>query len=439
MMPLFTHMRTNRNLILGLLLALCFSPSVSLSGTRVVHVVTIDGTINPAAADYLHTQIGIAAEARAECLIIRLNTPGGLLKSTRVIVSDFLTSDLPIVIYVSPPGAQAASAGVFVTLAAHIAVMAPGTNIGAAHPVGMGEQLDSVMSAKATNDAAAFIRTISAQRKRNVAWAESAVRKSVSITETEALKEHVIDTVAASIEDLLKMLDGKVVQTSHGGVTLATAGASVVTIERTFAETLLDILSDPNIAYIFMMLGIYGILFELYNPGLIFPGIVGVVSLILAFYSLHTLPINYAGLALIVFAIILFVLEIKVVSHGMLTVGGVVALLLGSLMLVRTDSAFDIVTISWKVVVIAVLFTAFFFLVIIGLGIRAQKKKPTTGIQGIIGEYGETLTVLDPDGRIRIHGESWSATSLEGRIEPGTRVLAEGLDRLTLLVRKVST
>jgi membrane-bound serine protease (ClpP class) len=427
-----------RTTVLALLLASFFFPSVSRSGTGVVHVITIDGTINPAAADYIHTQIAAAAEARAECLIIRLNTPGGLLKSTRVIVSDFLTSEIPIVIYVAPPGAQAASAGVFVTLAAHIAVMAPGTNIGAAHPVGMGEQLDSVMSAKATNDAAAFIRTISEQRKRNVAWAEDAVRKSVSITEKEALKEHVIDTVAASIEALLSMLDGKVVQTPHAAVKLATAHASVVTIERSFAETLLDILSDPNIAYIFMMLGIYGLLFELYNPGLIFPGIVGVVSLILAFYSLHTLPINYAGLALIVFAIILFVLEIKVASHGMLTVGGVVALLLGSLMLVRTDSAFDIITISWKVIAIAVIFTAFFFLVIIGLGIRAQKRKPVTGVQGIVGEYGETLTALDPDGRIRIHGEDWSAKSIEGRIEAGSKVLAEGIDRLTLLVRKAS-
>lgn len=424
-----------RTIIFYLLLVIVFASHHADAGS--VHVITIDGTINPATADYLHTQIDVAVAAHAECLIVRLNTPGGLLKSTRVIVSDFLDSEVPIIIYVAPAGAQAASAGVFITLASHLAIMAPGTNIGAAHPVTIGEQMDSIMMQKATNDAAAFIRTISERRNRNVTWAEEAVRRSVSLTETEALREHVIDTIASTVADLVAMIDGKMIQTVHGTVTLNTSNASIVTIEKSFMQEILELISDPNIAYIFMMLGIYGLLFELYNPGLIFPGIVGVVSLILAFYSLHTLPINYAGLALIVFSIILFVLEIKVISHGMLTVGGIVSLFLGSLMLIRTESAFDIISLSWKVVAVSALLTAFFFVVVIGFGVKAQRRKPTTGIQGLIGETGEALTPLSPHGTISIHGEIWSAISVEGSIEQGSKVIAEAIEHLTLKVRKV--
>ena len=229
--------------------------------SHVVRVITVDGTINPASADYIHEQIYRAADEHAECLVIRLNTPGGLLKSTRVIVSDFLNSPIPIIVYVAPAGSQAASAGVFVTLASHIAVMAPGTNIGAAHPVTIGEQQDSIMMEKTTNDAAAFIRTISEKRHRNITWAEDAVRKSLSITETEALKEKIIDTTATTIADLLEKIDGKEVETANGKKTLSTRQASITTIEKTFVQNILDILSDPNIAYIFMMLGIYGSLF----------------------------------------------------------------------------------------------------------------------------------------------------------------------------------
>jgi len=406
------------------------------AGTPVVHVVTIDGTINQSTSDFIHEQIERAIENGAECLVIRLNTPGGLLKSTRVIVSDMLGSRLPVIVYVAPAGSQAASAGVFITLAAHIAIMAPGTNIGAAHPVTLGEQQDSIMMQKATNDAAAFIRTISEKRHRNVAWAEDAVRQSLSLTETEALKRNVIDTIASTMDDLLSAVDGRTVETSSGTVVLKTQHASIVTIEKTFAQNLLDVLSDPNIAYIFMMLGIYGLLFELYNPGLIFPGIVGVVCLILAFYSLHTLPINYAGLGLIIFAIILFVLEIKIVSHGMLTVGGIISLLLGSLMLIRTESTFDVISLSWKVIVVSATGSAAFFIFIIGMGIRAQRLKPTTGIQGLIGEIGETITPLNPHGKVRIHGEIWTAVSLEGQIDIGTRIQADELHNLTLKVRK---
>ena len=418
-------------------LILFLLPQSVISQKSIVHVITVDGTINPASADYIHEAIGHATESNAECLIINLNTPGGLLKSTRVIVSDFLNSPIPIVVYVSPAGSQAASAGVFVTLASHIAVMAPGTNIGAAHPVTIGDQKDSVMMEKATNDAAAFIRTISEKRQRNIKWAEDAVRKSLSITETEALKEGVIDTIAPTIKNLLEVIDGREIQTSTGLKVLRTREASITTFEETFQQKILDILSDPNIAYILMMLGIYGLLFELYNPSAIFPGIVGFICLVIAFYSMHTLPINYAGLALILFAIVLFLLEIKIVSHGLLTIGGVISLALGSIMLIQTDSMLEFVSISWEVIAITIIITVTFFAFAIGMGIKAQKRKPITGIQGIVGEIGEVNQDLRPDGAVKVHGEIWNATSLDGLLRRGTKVKVEEIENLKLKVRKL--
>ncbi|HYK54986.1 MAG TPA: nodulation protein NfeD, partial [Flavisolibacter sp.] len=280
----------------------------TLPAQKVV-ALTIDGTINPVAASFIDRGIEKAEKENAECLLIYINTPGGLLKSTRVIVGSILDAPVPVVAYVSPAGAHAGSAGVFVTMAAHIAAMAPGTNIGAAHPVSMQGGMDTTMNEKATNDAIAFIRTIAEKRNRNVQWAEEAVRKSVSITGAEALQQKVIDLMAVNTKNLLEQIDGRNVEVSSGTVTLHTKGAQVTNLEMTFIEKILNIVSDPNIAYILLMLGFYGLLFELYNPGAIFPGIVGVIGLILGLYSLHTLPINYAGLALIVFGIILFLLE----------------------------------------------------------------------------------------------------------------------------------
>lgn len=404
---------------------------------RSVHVITLDATINPATADFIHESIERAVEANAECLIIRLNTPGGLLKSTRVIVSDLLMARIPVVVYVAPSGAQSASAGAFITLAAHVAAMAPGTNIGAAHPVGLqGGEKDSIMNEKATNDAAAFIRTISEKRKRNVQWAEDAVRKSVSITETEALRDSVIDVIAASIPELLEKIDGKTLEMDGEQHTLATRGAEIVEVEMDWKHRILDMLSDPNIAYIFFMLGIYGLMFELYNPGSILPGVVGVISIILAFYSLHTLPINYAGLALIIVGIILFILEIKIASYGLLSLGGIISLLLGSIMLIDSESSLEFISISWSVIIPTVLLTAAFFAFAIGYGIKAQRQKPVTGIEGIIGETGEAITDLNPEGQVRVHGEIWAAMSAEGKIKAGSRVAVEQINNLRLTVRK---
>lgn len=407
------------------------------ASAQTVHVITLDATINPATAGYIHQSIQKATDENAECLVIRLNTPGGLLKSTRVIVTDLLTARIPVVVYVSPSGSQSASAGAFITLAAHIAAMANGTNIGAAHPVGMqGGEKDSIMNEKATNDAAAFIRTISEKRHRNIKWAEEAVRMSISITETEALKDSVIDYIAPTVRDLLTQIDGKTIDVNGEPKTLHTRDAQIVEEEMSWKFKILDILSDPNIAYIFLMLGMYGLLFELYNPGSIFPGVVGVISIILAFYSLHTLPVNYAGLALIIFGIVLFILEIKITSHGLLTVGGAVSLLLGSIMLINTESSLEFISISWGVIIPSVLLTVLFFVFAIGMGIKAQRRKPVTGAEGIVGEIGEAATDLDPDGRVRVHGEIWNATVGEGKLKAGTRVKVIAVENLRLTVHK---
>jgi membrane-bound serine protease (ClpP class) len=402
-----------------------------------VYSIKIDGTINPAAAEFLHSSIQAATDQNAECLIVFLNTPGGLLKSTRVMVSDILESKIPIVVYVSPPGAQSASAGVFITLAAHIAAMSPGTNIGAAHPVTLQGGMDTTMMEKATNDAAAFVRTIAEKRHRNIKWAEEAVRKSLSITETEALSTGVIDLIAKNTDSLLAAIDGRTIELASGSTTLHTRGQSVQQWEMSFTERLLNTLSDPNIAYVLMLLGIYGLLFELYNPGSVLPGVVGGISLILAFYSLHTLPINYAGLALIVFAIILFVADLKVASHGILTVGGLIALILGSMMLIRSDSALEFIQISWSVILTCAALSLLFFMFVIGFGLRALQSKPSTGSEGLLGEIGDALTTLNPDGRIRVHGEIWNAVSVSGKIPKDARVKVVGLENLTLRVEEV--
>jgi len=406
--------------------------------TKRVVMISVDGSINPSSAEYINSGIKHAREKNAECLIIKLNTPGGLLKSTRVIVADILESEIPVVVFVYPGGSQAASAGVFITLAGHIATMAPGTNIGAAHPVSLQGEQDSVMNEKATNDAAAFIRTISEKRSRNIQWAEDAVRKSLSITETEALKEGVIDTIAISVQDLLEKIDGKEISLSSGKKILDTKNAEVINIEMNFKQKILGLLGDPNIAYILFMIGLYGIMFELYNPGAIFPGVIGGISLILAFYALHTLPVNYAGLALIIFAVILFIAEIKVVSHGLLSIGGVISLILGSIMLIDTESTLEVIKISWQVILVIVILTTAFFIFAIGFGIKAQNRKPTTGIEGIIGEIGETISSLEPEGQIRVHGELWNAESLEGSITKGTKVKVTQISNLKLMVRKAT-
>ena len=293
------------------------------------------------------------------------------------------------------------------------------------------------MSEKATNDAAAFIRTIAKKRNRNIQWAENAVRRSFSYSETEALDDTVIDLIAKNDAELLQMVNDKKVEVSSGTVTLHTKSATIETYKMSFIEKLLNIISDPNIAYILLMLGFYGIMFELYSPGAILPGIIGVISLILAFYSLQTLPVNYAGMALIGFALLLFLLELKIASHGILAIGGIISLILGSMMLIRTGSG-EVGRISWTVIVSATVVTALFFLFVIGMGIKAQRLQTTTGLNALVHETGIANELLNPSGMVLVHGELWQAESLSGEINKGEKIRVKDMQGFKLFVEKVS-
>ena len=346
-----------------------------------------------------------------------------------------LSASVPTVVYVSPPGARAASAGVFITMAAHIAAMAPSTNIGAAHPVTLGGQKENkAMMEKVVNDAVAQIKGIAKKRGRNVKWAEKAVRKSVSITEGEALKLKVINLVASDLDSLLAKIDGRKVKIDSQTKVLATKGTSINRRQMGWRYRLLDIISNPTIAYIMLMLGIYGIFFELSNPGAILPGVVGAIFLILAFFALHMLPINYAGLALILLGIILFIAEVKIISYGMLSVGGAVCMLLGSIML--AENLPEYMKISKGVIYPAVFVSAAFFVFAVTMAIRARTKKPTTGVEGLIGEVGLSESLLDPEGTVSIHGELWRAECDE-RIEKGERIKVVDVKNLKLKIVKV--
>jgi membrane-bound serine protease (ClpP class) len=419
-----------------LFLFFLFWVPVLLKAQSVV-VIRIDGAINPVSASFIHNGIEKAKMEKAACLIIHLNTPGGLLQSTRIIVSAILVSPVPVVVYVSPSGAHAGSAGVFITLAAHIAAMAPGTNIGAAHPINLIGKADSVMNIKATNDAAAFIRSIAEKRKRNLKWSEEAVRNSLSITENEALKKGVIDVIALDEMALLNQINGRKVSLNSGDVTLHTRGAKIHYVEMGASDRLLDFISNPDVAYILLMLGLFGLYFELFNPGAILPGIVGVIGLVLAFYAMNTLPVNYAGLILIVFALILFLLEVKVVSHGVLTIGGIVSLLLGSIMLFKSSSSLDMAKISTGILLSVTAISSIFFLYVIGMGLRAQRLSPIVGIDELLGLTGETLSVLDPLGQLQINGEVWTAESVKGEISKGELVKVIKVKGLTLFVESL--
>lgn len=397
--------------------------------------ISVNEGINPSTAEFIHLGIEKAQKENAECLVINLNTPGGLLTSTREIVTNIMQSSVPVIVYVSPTGAHAGSAGVFITLSANIAAMAPGTNIGAAHPVDMQGKSDAVLNEKIVNDAAAFIRTIAEKRNRNVQWAEDAVRTSVAITEQEALEKNVINLIAVTEKDLLTQVDGKQIQLENGSKILHTKNATVETLEMGFFQKVLSRISDPNIAYIIMMLGFYGLLFELFSPGAIFPGIIGVICLILAFYSMSSMPVNYAGLALIIFGIILFLLEIKVISHGMLAVGGTISVLLGSMILFRSSPVENFVSLSWSVIFSVTAFSVLFFLFIVTMGLRAQRAKPVSGEHAMIGQTALTLTPLDPRGQVTLMGEIWNAVSLSQKINSNEKVIVKEVKELTLYVQ----
>ena len=401
---------------------------------RTVATIAIEGVISPVTLRLIEAAIERASADRAQALVIKLDTPGGLERSMRAIVQRMLNAEVPVIVYVAPTGARAASAGVFITMAAHVAAMAPATNIGAAHPVALGGGADKESMRKIENDAAAFIRTVARERGRNADWAEKAVRESVSVTEREALKLKIIDLVADSVPDLLDKIDGRAVKTTKGEVILATRGAPLKAIEIGMRDRFLNVITDPNVAYVLMMLGMLGLFFELSNPGVILPGIIGGISLILAFFAMQSLPVNYAGLLLILFAIVLFVAEIKIVSHGVLAIGGIVSMALGSLMLFDApDVGFRI---SWWVIAPSVAATAGLFLFVVGAGLRALTRRPMLGAAGLVGEVGVARGALAPQGQVALHGEIWNAISAGGPLDDGAAVRVVEVQGLTLKVVK---
>lgn len=420
------------------LLIICLLSVFYSRGQEVVRIV-IDGAINPVVADYVQEGIDEAEAKKASCLLINLNTPGGLLTSTRKIVGSMMKSKVPVIVYVTPEGAHAGSAGVFITLAAHVAAMAPGTNLGSAHPVSMNGSMDSIMGEKVTNDAAAFIRSIAEKRGRNMEWAEDAVRFSVSLAETEAVKKEVVDLVAANETYLMRAVNGMTVEVEDRQVVLNTATAEVVDVKMSWIQKILNYASDPNVAYVLMLLGIYGLIFEFYNPGIGFPGVVGGISLILALYAMNTLPINVAGLALIILAIVLFILELSTPTNGILSIGAVISLTLGSMMLIKPGTEFQWAKISLGVIIPSIIVTALFFLVIIGFGLRAQRNKISSGAESLLDETGEALSDIDPTGSVRIQGEIWKAESVAGMIAKGAKIKVKEIKGLLLFIEPLQT
>lgn len=417
---------------LGLLVSLLiWGGALHAENEKSVLILDLEGPINPGTAMYTTRGIDIAKKQNMALIILRLDTPGGLASSMRTIVKAILNSPIPVVVYVGPTGAGAASAGVMITVAGHIAAMAPSTNIGAAHPVTAGgKDIDSTMSEKVVNDMASYARGIAEEKGRNAEWVEKAIRESVSITEDEALEKGVIDLVARDIDALLESLDGREVTMKSGTVTLKTSNLKKVYYSPSFRDKVLRTISDPNIAYILMMIGLAGLYFELSHPGAIFPGVIGAISLILAFYSFQTLPVNYAGLMLIALAIIFFVAEVKITSYGVLSIGGLISLTIGSIML------FEDTGLSLSVLIPTVLLVGGFFVAVATLAFRAFRARPKGGSEGLIGEIGMVKESLDPEGLVFVHGEYWRAQSPE-MVEEGESVKVMAMEGLLLKVRRV--
>ena len=401
----------------------------------VFDVITVSATITPPVAEYIVQNIDASAKGGSDGLVILLDTPGGLDLAMRDIAKGILNSSIPVVVYVYPSGARAASAGVIITIAAHIAAMTPGTNIGAAHPVGIGVGgTDKVMMKKVENDAVAYVRGIADKRGRNADWVEKAVRKSESITAEEALKLKVIDVVAADLKSLLEQIDGKEVTLSTGKKVIKTKDVILNEKKMGTRQRILAAISDPNIAYILFLVGLAGLYFEFAHPGVILPGVVGGISLILAFFALQTLPVNYAGVLLILFGIILFIAEIKVISHGLLTVGGIISLVLGSLLLFESPD--PALRVSWSVMIPTLTVISLFFAGIIALVMKAQMRTRRTGKEGMVGEEGTAVTDIHETGKVFIKGGYWDALS-DAHVEKGRKVRIVKVEGLKIKVEEI--
>ena len=399
--------RFPRRLLLSLIAALILSIPAVTSANEILYV-RASGIVNPVMSEYVRAGLAEASKERAAAFIIELDTPGGFDTSMREIVKAEFSSDVPVVVYVAPSGARAASAGVFITYAAGVAAMAPGTNIGSAHPVSMYGKMGKTMEKKVENDAAAYIMSIAEKRNRNAAWAEKAVRRSANITADEALKLGVINLIAANMADLVGKLDGMKADTSAGPRVITTRGAEVKEIPMSARYRILDIISDPNVAYLLLMIGLVGLYFEFAHPGAVLPGVAGVLCLVLAFYALQTLPVNYAGLLLMALGIILFILEIKIASYGLLTIAGIISLLLGSLMLFESS---PFIRLSMLVVLPAVVFMAAFVSGTMYYALRIRRRRPVSGAESLVGRECLAADDFNGDlrGRVFMAGEYWNA------------------------------
>ncbi len=424
-------------LLLGLLITASIAIEVEAASSR-IDVLHVKGTINPVLVDYIERGIEQAEEDNVIACIIQMDTPGGLDTSMRDIVKDIVSAQVPVVVYVSPSGARAASAGVFITMAAHVAAMAPNTAIGAAHPVVIGaegeEAMSEAMEEKVVNDAAAYIRSIAEAHGRNMEWAEKAVRESVSATEQEALELNVIDMVAPNLNSLISQLDGRQVTMLDGSVvSLHTQGATINHVKMSTIEDFLYTISDPNIAYILLSLAMLGIMAEIFNPGLIFPGVVGGICGLLAFYSLGMLPVNYAGVLLVVLAFGLFIAEIFTPTFGLFTAGGITSLVIGSLILFKGGPLFQIN--PWLIATVTIIIAALFAFVINRV-IRAHRRQASTGREELIGKTAVVKVALEPEGTVFFKGERWTAISDKGQVKPGETVIITKVDGLKLYVTK---
>ncbi len=406
---------------------------------RAVYVLPAVGSVNPGLAEFIVDGLKEAEKQNAEALIIELDTPGGLDSSMRQIVQAISNARVPVVVYISPSGARAASAGVFVTLAAQVAAMAPGTNIGAAHPVSIGmSKMDPTMEKKVLNDFVAYGRALAEERGRNQDWMEKAIRQSVSISASEAVKLKVVDLVADNLDDLLTKINGRRVLVQGKPWVLKTAGAPVKRISEGLRHRILKYIADPNMAFILMMIGLAGIYFELAHPGVVLPGVIGALCLLLAFFAFQTLPINFIGILLILLAFVFFILEFKVISYGLLSLAGVVSLFLGAVMLFRGEGGGP--GISWGVLIPTVVTVSLFFIAVAGIVFRSHFQRAMTGAAGMVGERGVAVTALSPEGQVFIHGEYWHAVSAEpiAAKEPVEILEVIGLKLRVRRVQKIS-
>jgi membrane-bound serine protease (ClpP class) len=430
-----------RLIVVGVALLLMPPAVARAAGPSHVDVLHATGVVDPVFAGYVDQGIRQAEQDGAQAVIVELDTPGGLDTSMREIIQTMVNAQVPVVIYVYPPGARAASAGLFITQAAHVAAMAPDTNIGSAHPVGLSatgqtQAIDPVEEAKVTNDAVALIRGLATNRGRNADWVEQAVRQSVNVPAEQAVELKVVDLEASSLSDLLQKLDGRTVQLRSGPQTLSLKDAEIVDLPPSFLEQIWHAVSDPTVAYILMTLGVYALIYEVTSPGAIVPGVLGVLFLVIGLFALGTLSVNLAGLALIVFGFALLVAEVLVLpGSGLLAAGGLISLLIGSLLLMTGTSAAG--GIAPVAVIAVIVFTAGFFAIVSRGVIAVSRRRPTTGREGLVGAEGVARSELNLAGRVFVHGELWEAATTAGPIAAGQRVRVVGLKGLRLFVEPI--